>query len=1141
MADPFEALVAQKAPEQTPAEDPFAALVAQKPADNAPQAQLQAQVDPFEALVSSAPEDSAQSFPVGEQPVREDLSGLPIEEKAKRIVVENIPDSMKYVASEMGDYLHRAGIDRALEYLSVPQRIATAIAIKSGDITGLTPGLQDKLNPTGSIMPKGLSPSDVMYEFFPDNRVVQEKAQALAESFGIKGTWAGESARLLYAVDKGLLGMVADFALDPINLAFAGAGKVAEAAAKAGKMGMESAVAQKAIKAAASGSKAAEELPIIGSAVYAGKSVGRAVKDVGQGSVDVWNSLLPYTRIKDLDENWILHSAMSKGVNPSTVVEVYEPIKRIGVTSSEGSILFDAMENITNAASKDDLVKAIGKAAQKSKVSIPEARADQLADVGQHLRSQLEKNVEREIGAGVRLPGYGNVIDGSPGKSIRAGIIEGYVPHRMSDQAVKWAEAQVKSGKNPKEIIDKAIAEEMTQAGIEVSKGTTGSWVSDFDVGRYERKLRMPVRDANEYIKNKVGVEDFFVSDPIAATAKKIAETKKLALDKGLLETVKKYGVSAEKARAWKPIPHQSLSITEGLHFPPEIADKIGYYLQRDPGGRLLQRLDQYQWLFKRFALAKPDYYLQNIGENAVKSMAMGATPRDFAYVTKVMSGKGGIPIKAGKSEKLLSSSELRKEIVEYGIDSGGIFKEGIDSFVNMGQKMTRDGVLKRTAGYANPMKVINGMMEFGERGENWSRRAFYISLRRGGMAPKDAAMTVERVLFDYGRVTPNMNVARRFIPFIQPVIKTAAIAPELIKSNPKLYNFLNNNMFQTMQAAFNDDTTNSELMAVMGKAIAPRYRQLQDPTFSALLPGNSWIGKYLVNQGGGVPNKDAPWQGHVGGNVMLQFKAPIQFDILNQMNIFDESIMTGVGAGPVLRAFSQLFTGKDVFTDKDIDVTKDHADIAARLSAAGNTLLQSAVPFPNAIKEIAKVAKIGDTKWIEPTTVQFIHGTVGRFATVTNLDKDFFFKMLTMKKYHEQLTKEFISRAAAEGRKEPAPDKSNSILSVIRGWVRDAEKLSQSAFSSARARNLMQENANEMQRVNMSRAGIIGAMTPVDILKNIRMLEKNVKELNKSYQTTSEYRLKAIGEAKLTLDQLQGKLPEESDSEALSGGDASE
>ncbi len=1086
-------------------------------------------IDSLEPAQQAAPQgisidslESEKSYPVG-QPQKE--PDMPIEDKATKAIVENIPDSFKYMARELGSYLHTSPINTALQYLQVPQTALTATVVKGLDVTGIDKGIQSRLNPNGEILPKGLSPHDVLYDFLPTNQRVYEKAKELADKFGI-GNWAADSTRLTYAITKGGLGLTADIFGDPITYATAGLGKAAELGAQGIEALSKTEQAASIARGASKVAKVAEEAPVVGSVVYAGKGVVKAGSDVATGAAQIWKSLLPYTGIKDIDENWVLHSGMSKAIAPATKEEVYGPIKNLGISSSEGEVLFDALENVKNSVSKEELSAQIGKSAQKNKLSLSSERTDQLADAGIHLRDQLEKNIQREIDGGLRSPFYGKEIEESPGKLIRVGVLEGYVPHRMSDEARAWAMAQVKAGKNPSEIINSAIREEMTKAGVEFDKGVSGSWVSDFDVGQKTRTIRAPVQDANNYLKNSTGIDKFFVTDPILATAYKVAETKKTILDKGLLDVVKKYGLDAAKApRGWKPIEHTALSLTENMRFPPEIADKIGFYLSRPDSGLLLSKLDQYQWLFKRLALAKPDYYLQNIGENSVKAMALGASPRDFSYATKIMSGKGVIPLKEGS----ITAQEMRNEIIKYGIDSGGIFKEGFDSLIHMGKTMTRDGILSRVKDA--PAKTLSALMEMGESGENWSRRALYISLRRSGLVAKDAALTVERVMFDYGRVTPAMNTARRFVPFIQPVIKTAAIVPELLRKNPRLYNFLNNNMFQAMQAAFNDPVTNSELYATMGKSISSRYKQLNDPTFSVLLPGNSWLSKYLVNKGpNGIPNEGTPFQGQAGGNVLFQLKAPIQFDLLNQFMVFSDetgSVLTGVGAGPLVRAFTQFFAGKDLFTGKEIDVSKDYIDIAARTNAAANTLIEGVIPFPNALKMVKRWAGIGDPKWIEPASVLAIQGTVGRFAAVTNLDKDFFFRMVTMKKYHEELLKEFMSRAASEQRNAPAPDAPSQIGAKIRKW-------SQIAFSSERAHKMVLENAAEMQRMNMARAGIIGQMKPEEIIRNIKMIEKNVKELNHSYQTISEFRLKAIGDAKVALDQIQGKSqePEESDSE---------
>ena len=1070
MADPFDIVVAESG--RAPAEaDPFDAVVA-APTPQAPAAKAPApsEPDPFDAVVAAP----SKGYPIQVMPPAKDV---PIEDKALAAAGDLVPDSVKSAASEFMQYVSQSPVGKTLSYLNMPLRAATAGVVYGLDKT-FNPGIQKDLNPHGDFFPD-LAYHDVLNYVAPTNQAVEDAVRKA----GFTG-FVPNTARLSYAMAKGGTGLAADFVLDPINLLLPAAGKMA---GKAGKT---------AYKGSATVAKVADKAAELGAKAY-DRSIG----------------LFDYrTGIPDIDKAAGVASALKRGDNAELYQTFYKPVSEsTNFSKAENTILSNSIELSANAATVEEIIPAVQKAAKDA--NLTEGRIEQIAKAAVEVKAQNASDIAERVKAGL-------LTEEEVGKKT----IENYLVHRISPQAQKWAR------KNPELAAELQTTLLRGEARETINKG----WGKDFDSGSFARSLKMPLTEANEAMAKATGgaVNEWFISDPLVATMMKRAETRKLVRDAELLEVIKKHAVDGKDIRAaglsseYRSMKHdyfdgkmvelptqygsKSIPFNE-MYVPNKIADKIGYMIAPREVGQFSKFFDSYNQVFRTFALAKADYYLQNWGENIFKNYVAGVKISDYTDALKVGAQKAGITLKDGSK---ISGAELESLVTRYGIDSGGQFNEGLQSALFSGKRLTRDGLLAKTKDA--PFKVLRGLRHMGESGENFSRRALFINRLKQGASVEDAVLDVEKYLFDFSRNTKATDTTRRFFdPFIQASIKTALITPELLAKNPKAYNMLHNNFGNAVAASFNDPMTQADVMQII-----PDYQKFQDPILGPILTGNDWLYNIFTN------SQQKP---HLGGKTAIMFKVPIGLDILNRFAIWDsQSFKNSAVVSPIMKSLVMTMGGKDPFTGKSLDLVTSEPDMARRLNASLWNLVESAAPMPNTVGEIKQRLGIGNPEYFTPSAVRMIRANFGKFLTITNLDKEYVFKNMALMRAHKEIQTNLRSALMQE-----QGGRNSAIFMSDKGWMKDISVLANKPYTAASIFAKLQDKQREIMMTKLAGAGLMGELSAVEAVQNLREINKQVDQLNKQFVSASEYRLQSL---KLLKDQGHADIEEQIVPESKAG-----
>lgn len=713
-------------------------------------------------------------------------------------------------------------------------------------------------------------------------------------------------------------------------------------------------------------------------------------------------------------------------------------------------------------------------------------RMESIIDTAMDIKRQNAADLEERFAAGL-------LTDENAGQKV----MENYLVHKANPAYVKL---------NPR----LAVAKTEATLADEMSKTASGTFISKFDPGSYSRKIKGSIEEANQIMKDKVGVSDYFITDPVVATAMKRLETRKLLRDSNLLDAVGKFGVPKPFAKAngldYVGIPHpqfagkaveihepsgnvKSMTLDQ-LVFPKEIANKMTYYMVPRQIGNFPAYLDSCNRTFRDTALFSPGYYGRNYLENIAKNYVQGVKVQDYVDTAKAMTGKGMIEING----KQLPASQIKELVDRLGINSGGQFREGISDALGVGKKITFN--LNNT--YKHPIlvgkeaikslvgPVFDGLRHAGEKGENFTRSALFINRLKSGYIPEMAAVEVEKFLFDFTRNSQTTDAIRRFsYPFIQHALKTAFIAPEMLGKSAATYNFIHNTALKTVANAFNDPVRQEEL-----EQLIPGYRKFQDVVAGPLMPGNTWLAGIFGNEKA---------QGQMGK--LVYFKSALGMDILNRFAFFsDQMASEGYGLNPLLHAFAGAVTGKDPFTHKDVDIDPNNPKAVARLNYFISNALENQYALPNTMKMIKQAFGIGDPRYFEPTALLMLKGSFGQFGGVIDLDREFLFRQMAFAHARKELITKLASATASEAQGKTldirianAPD----IVKKAYGAIKPS--------SSAEVFNTLLGQQIDLQKSQVARGAILGNYNPAQVASMIKNLDETMKNSNDNYRALKQ------------------------------------
>lgn len=303
--------------------------------------------------------------------------------------------------------------------------------------------------------------------------------------------------------------------------------------------------------------------------------------------------------------------------------------------------------------------------------------------------------------------------------------------------------------------------------------------------------------EANEYFKKRYGIEEFFTRDPAVAMALRTGAHYRAVTQGEMWEdVVKKFGIHPADVKRYEDgvevvgIPglqnQRFLAMNEQgekvpVHFDREIVEHLSKMneLLNDRGrsSQLYRGWNEVTNLWKGWTLAVfPEYHFRNMVTNFTNNFLRGVQPKDYYYAIKTTKGANGHVIDVTGNK--LTFNQLDKEMKKWSVDGLGLFgaelPDRIRNVVEKGQDFTSLSRALRvpvTKDILNPTRD-NQMMQLGfavgRSIENNARRAHYISRRRMGDTPIQAAKSVAKYLFDYNDLTKFEKDLKQFLPFMK-------------------------------------------------------------------------------------------------------------------------------------------------------------------------------------------------------------------------------------------------------------------------------------------------------------------------------------------------------------------------------------
>lgn len=1115
--------------------------------DEAPK-QIPPEQDPgmFQKLASYILDKSNEGSKVADKTINPDLK------KSLDEQVPFFPDSL---------HIQHSPVGQMMSLLSAPLRTETAALVKGLDV--FSPGIQKKLNPDGSVIPD-IAMNDVINyygdKFFGTPQNVQDWVSTHTNS-----PLTGKATKALYWTARTGLGMAANVYADPLMLARLGVYNYTPEGLEAYKAGQSvgpegrQAISMQLPLDRRRGIPAAPIVDAAQQAVTKARGVAEkipgakqsiaAVQGVVQGAGQLLRSLHPFTGNDQLDLARSAHKAIMRGD---------ETYQSAFANTTNGLNLSDSELNVVNSLMESTPNLRPSFATDKMVKDYPKYGASE-AEIRAMIKQRVQKEADR---LGIRLdPGKAEAIEEGvvatkkynnrtlerqvefghiDSKDAHKHVIENYLTHKLSPEA----EAFRKSHPNNPELVSSFVEAQETQKLVRAVKGKT---LMAYNPNQRARQIRNTLEEANAIMREKTGVTNWFQTNPFVAAMERNALSLKHARDKKLLDTISQYGYqpqnAAEKRRlmeaGWKPILHPEFdgkqviikkfndeayreakgmapdhvnqkqftkTVKMNYHdvlFPGEVAEKISYDIIPRAMGTMTNinaYMDTYNRVFRTTTLLKPDYYLTNWTGNIVKNVVNGVKMEDWVDAANALLGKEGTTFTMIENGKRVEKpiSELRALIDKWNVRSSH-FNEDLEPSLYAAKKVTREspGTFSREQGLEKVKQLMTTMNKVGARGENFTRIAMFVNRIKEGYTPERAAFEVEKFLFDFGRTTHNLDVTRRWMaPFIQHAIKTAAVAPELIGKAPGVWNAWHNSIPHTLQAAFNDPIQASAIAKIM-----PSYFKNQDRIAGPLFTGNVWL----------AANAQVD-QDKQGGKqtFVTTLGLPGGMEIMNQFGFFfDSDIARQDTMAPVLRSIAILFAGKDPYDGKDIDVTKDFQPVK-RLNWAVRQFVLGAVNFP-AVSKIAAV-KFGlkDSTYYEGASIALWNSMMGRFGKITNLDREFQFRIMHFAANEKALRSALASQIIKENTGRTADITLAKYPDLIRNQVGDF----QNPDNSAGLMNRLQLNHIEANETNLAKKILSNnPPTAAEIANMIKNIQKSAHEANMTYQTSAKRYLEMANE----------------------------
>ncbi len=1001
--------------------------------------------------------------------------------------------------------------------LGYAQRALTNATIQSAAVLGI-PGAQElsqKTNPEGKLLPETM-PSDITSFAF-------KKMGDYLQVDKMAPVWQG----IYKATDFGV-GMGANLYLDPMRrVEFGTLTKNAEDLQKVGIVDMgrsqeRNAVAVTNFKGEQVG--AVPLAPIVDrlNAIPGVKPLATAIR-----------AFSPDTGTPEIDHDTSIHARLGYGQEQAIKLNYLMPEADKNFSGSELKLIQDLAETTPNLKPNigQDVIDAAGTKlntseesvrklmadnledmAKKHGVALPEGRDQTVIDSAINAKLSNKRAIEAQIRSGHITP-----------ENVNNKVLDNYMPHVLNPAF------ETKEGQNILDLLPRKV-------------------VSSADITK-QRKLSagMTVDEANSYIKEKFGKDNFFITDPHLATANRELRALKLERDTNLLETTAKYGKRVgtadgdiAKAAGWRPIIHpdfnekkitlattpegqtkvigRSYTANQGdkilnlkhgeMLFPPEIASKMQNYLNpkamynfKDSLGEAGKYLTKavevnkdLNQITRASAFMSEGMWGRNTVNNIVKSIADGMEPVRLKEAADLMRGKGGFtsePNLINKRGNTYTAQDLQDIMSKYGVSSGNAFRDGVSDFLDQSKHLTLSQVAQSPGklGLKATAEVMTRIMEkvtlFGQYGENLTRSAHVLQKLHEGYEPAEAVLQMEKHLFDYRRNSPVTDAMRFFMPFKQHPIKSALSFPMIVGKAPGLYNFVSNGLPHQLAIALQDPATQNAINQIL-----PDHLKMRDVIAGPLLRGNTWLSSLFTNP-------KSP--GSLPSLAYVDIKNTLGMGIINHWDMFSQAArdtqkVSNYGLSPFFGALLGVMRGTDNF-DKPINGLTQGLNYMLWKGVAGN------VSFPNTYKFIQQQLGIGNKDSYEPNSVMLMKGMFGQFGGVTELTQDYNIKMSILKNAEyaikDQAHKDLgpIMNSISHGQND---------FSVYAKSAKMAIPISNHALYAETQQKMQEQMAEKQAQQGSAQAAqsfLSGKSTAEDFVSRVRSIQDETKWLNQSFQ----------------------------------------
>lgn len=1037
------------------------------------------------------------------------LSQHPQDQLNKILNPENFSKMGVGIAMPMASVLMRP--------LGYAERAVTTATIDAADALGIPYAheLKQKVNPEGKLLPETM-PSDISSFAF-------KKMGDYLQVDQMAPVWQN----IYKAADFGI-GAMANFFFDPMRkVSF---GELTEGAKDLQKVGIvDTGPSQERNAVSVTNLKGQEIAKVPLAPIVDNLNAIPGVKPLAA----MIRAFSPDTGTPEIDRDTTIHARLGYGQEQAIKLNYLMPEADKNFSDSEKGLIQDLAETTPNLQPDihPDIIKAAGTKLNTSEDSVRQMMTD-------NLESMAKKH-------GVTLP-----------EGRDQAVIDSAINAKKSNS--RAIEAQVRSGHITAENVnDKVLDNYMphvlnpafeTQEGQAIHDLLPRKVISSADITK-QRKLSagMTVDEANQYVKEKFGKDNFFITDPHIATATRELRALKLERDTNLLETVSKYGQRVgtpegdiAKSAGWKPILHpdfnekkitlaktpegqtqvvrRSYEAQEGdkifnvkhgeFLFPPEIASKMQYYLNPkamynfkdslgEAGKYLTKAIEvnkDLNQITRASAFMSEGMWGRNTVNNIVKSIADGMEPIRLKEAADLMRGKGGFtsePNALAKRGNTYTAKDLQDIMAKYGVSSGNAFRDGVSDFLNQAKQLSLSQTMQAPGrlGLKFTAEVMTKVMEkvtlFGQYGENLTRMAHVLQKLHEGYEPPEAVLQMERHLFDYRRNSAPTDAIRFFMPFKQHPIKSALSAPMIIGKAPGLYNFVSNALPHQLAVAMQDPTTQNAVNQIL-----PDFLKMRDVVAGPLLRGNTWLSSLFTNpkQPGSLPSL-----------AYVDIKNTLGMGILNHWDMFSQAArdtqrVSNYGLSPFFGALLGVMWGKDNF-DKPINGLTQGLNYMLWNGIAGN------VSFPNTAKFIQQSLGIGNKDAYEPNSVLLMKGMFGQFGGITELTQDYNIKLSTLKSAEyaikDQAHRELgpIMNSITHGQNEfSVYAKSAKMAIPISNHELYAE-------IQQKMQEQMAEKQGQIQNAQAARGFLSGKSTAEDFVSRIKGIQDEMKYLNQSFQ----------------------------------------